>query len=152
MITSEPSASAIVAPVRSAMERTTSAPAALSPLGTTAQEGQGLPGGRPGRCGERRLGNGALGSGHHGGLLGGQVGGEGIMEFFRIHRELYGRLPALPRRVLKLDQGCVQDAVLRGAFNTCQGFALVRGEGGDVDQADDVVGVGGGVGEHRAAP
>ena len=36
MITWEPSASVIVAPVRSAMERTTSAPAALSPLGTTA--------------------------------------------------------------------------------------------------------------------
>src|SRR5215210_3327911 len=30
-------------------------------------------------------------------------------------------------------------------------LAFVRGEGGDVDQADDVVGIGGGVGDHRTA-
>ena len=37
------------------------------------------------------------------------------------------------------------------AFDTCQGLAFVRGEGGDVDQADDVVGIGGSVGDHRAS-
>ena len=37
MITWEPSASVISAPARSAMERTTSEPAALSPVATTAQ-------------------------------------------------------------------------------------------------------------------
>src|SRR6266700_4567195 len=78
MITWEPSTSMIVAPARRAMERTTSLPAALSPLATTAQEGKVFQAGTPdgsenapsatGRCG-----------GHQGSLLGEQVGGEGIM-------------------------------------------------------------------------
>ena len=40
---------------------------------------------------------------------------------------------------------------LESLFDFSQGFAFVGGEGGDVDQADDVVGVGGGVGDHRTA-
>src|SRR4029453_18870991 len=40
MITCEPSSSVIVAPARSAIERVRSAPAALSPLETTARAGR----------------------------------------------------------------------------------------------------------------
>src|SRR5207344_3012011 len=40
MITCEPSTSVMVAPARSAIERVTSAPAALSPVATTAHEGR----------------------------------------------------------------------------------------------------------------
>jgi hypothetical protein len=47
MITCEPSASAIVAPARSAMERITSVPAALSPVATTVQAGEDFQAGRP---------------------------------------------------------------------------------------------------------
>jgi hypothetical protein len=42
-----PSTSVIVAPARSAIERTTSEPAALSPVGTTAQDGRFLQAGTP---------------------------------------------------------------------------------------------------------
>ncbi len=109
---------------------------------------QGLPGGHPGRLGERPLGNGPLGGGHQGGLLGGQVGGEGLMEVCRIDRKLHGGLCSLSRRILERDQGGVQDAVLRGAFDIAQALPFVGGEGGDIDQADDVAGCGGGVGDH----
>jgi NADPH:quinone reductase-like Zn-dependent oxidoreductase len=47
MITWEPSTSVIVAPARSAMERTTSAPAALPPLATTAHDGRFFQAGSP---------------------------------------------------------------------------------------------------------
>jgi hypothetical protein len=47
MITCEPSASVIAAPARSAMEWTTSAPAALSPVATTAQDGKDFHAGGP---------------------------------------------------------------------------------------------------------
>src|SRR5829696_1214818 len=47
MITCEPSASVIAAPARSAMERTTSAPPALSPVATTAQDGKDFHAGGP---------------------------------------------------------------------------------------------------------
>ena len=47
MITWEPSTSLIVAPARSAMERTTSEPAALSPVGTAAQAGKVFQAGSP---------------------------------------------------------------------------------------------------------
>jgi hypothetical protein len=40
MITCDPSTSVMVEPARSAIERTTSAPAALSPVATTVQEGR----------------------------------------------------------------------------------------------------------------
>src|SRR3712207_9386064 len=73
------------------------------------------------------------------------------MEFFGIDRKLYRRLLALSGRVLELDQGWEHHAVSGVACNSSQGFAFVRGEGGDVDQPDDVVGIGGGVGDHRTA-
>src|SRR5215208_1652574 len=47
MITWEPSASVIVARARLAIERMTSAPAALSPVGTTAQAGNDFQAGAP---------------------------------------------------------------------------------------------------------
>jgi hypothetical protein len=52
MGTCEASTSVIVAPARSAMERTTLAPAALSLIGTTAQEGSFLQAGTPMRAEE----------------------------------------------------------------------------------------------------
>jgi hypothetical protein len=69
------------------------------------------------------------------------------MEFFGIDRKLYRRLLALSGRVLELDQGWEHHAVCGVACNSSQGFAFVRGEGGNVDQAEDVVGVG----DHRTA-
>jgi hypothetical protein len=65
--------------------------------------------------------------------------------------ELDRRLRALPGRVPQLDQGGGQDAVAGIALDLEQGLAHLRGEGGDVDQPDDVIGVGGGVGDHGAA-
>jgi hypothetical protein len=47
MITWEPSTSVIVAPARSAMDRMTSVPAALSPVGTAAQAGKLFQAGSP---------------------------------------------------------------------------------------------------------
>ena len=47
MITCEPSSSVIFAPARSAIERTTSVPAALSPVATTAQDGRCFQAGGP---------------------------------------------------------------------------------------------------------
>jgi hypothetical protein len=47
MATCEASTSVILAPARSAMERTTSAPAALSPVATTAQAGKFFQAGSP---------------------------------------------------------------------------------------------------------
>src|SRR3712207_4811112 len=47
MITWEPSASVIVAPARSAIERTASVPTTLSPVGTTAQDGRFFQAGTP---------------------------------------------------------------------------------------------------------
>ena len=47
MITCEPAISVISAPARSAIERTTSVPAALSPVATTAQLGNVFQAGRP---------------------------------------------------------------------------------------------------------
>src|SRR5215471_3755360 len=47
MITCDPTSSVIVAPARWAIERTTSVPAALSPVATTAQLGNVLQAGRP---------------------------------------------------------------------------------------------------------
>src|SRR3954470_11747625 len=47
MITWEPSTSVIVAPARSAMERTTSVPITLSPVATTAQDGRFFQDGTP---------------------------------------------------------------------------------------------------------
>jgi hypothetical protein len=44
-----------------------------------------------------------------------------------------------------------EDAVLRAVFDISQVFALIWGEGGYVDQADDVRCAGRGVGDDRAA-
>jgi hypothetical protein len=57
----------------------------------------------------------------------------------------------VPGRVLQLEQGGIQDAVLGVTFDVPEGLAFVGGEGGDVDQADDVAGVGCGVGDDRTA-
>ena len=50
-------------------------------------------------------------------------------------------LRALPGRVLQLEQRRIEDAVLGVPFDVAEDLALFRGEGGDVDQADDVAGV-----------
>src|SRR5215217_6918633 len=73
------------------------------------------------------------------------------MEFFGIDPKLYRRLLALSGRILERNQGRDHDGVLRAACNSSQGFAFVGGEGGNVDQPEDVVGVGGGVGYNRTA-
>jgi hypothetical protein len=53
--------------------------------------------------------------------------------------------------ILVLDQDRPQDAVLRAALDVAQVLPLLGGERGDKDQADDVRGTGGGVGDDRAA-
>lgn len=149
MITCEPSTSVISAWARCAIERITSAPAALSPVATTAQAGSAFQaGGRSGRLGEGQLGDGPLRGRHHRGLFGGQVGGEGIVEVCRIDGELDGGLGAFSERVLKRNQGGGQDAVLGGAFGIDESLALLGCEGRDEDEAHDVVGAGGGVADH----
>lgn len=99
MITCEPSASVIVAPARSAMERITSVPAALSPVATTAQAGKAFQAGgpdgsetptpRPG-AGSRRCAR-------------QEVGGERVVKLRGVNRELDGRLPAVSNRILERD-------------------------------------------------
>ena len=60
------------------------------------------------------------------------------MEFSGIDPKLYRRLLALSGRVVeRIKAG--NDAVLRFACDSSQGFAFVRDEGGDVDQPDDVL-------------
>ena len=67
MMTCDPSISVIDAPARSAMDRTTSAPAAVSPVATTLDDGRFFHPGTP-EGSERELGNGTLGRSHHGRL------------------------------------------------------------------------------------
>jgi hypothetical protein len=93
------------------------------------------------RCSPRRRW--ALGGGHYRSLLRGQVGGNGVLEFRGVHHEL--------DRILVPDQGRAEDTDLRLPHDLFHGFALIRGEGRHVDQADHVRGVGSGVGDDRAA-
>ena len=69
MITCEPSSSTMSAPARSAIERMTSAPAALSPVATTAQDGSVFQAGGPVASLKAELGDRPLGGGHQRGLL-----------------------------------------------------------------------------------
>ena len=103
-------------------------------------------------CSENaRLGDRPLRGGHHRRLLGGQVRRERIVEFRRIDRELHGRLAAVCRRIVERDQRAVQDAVLRARLDIAQNLAFFGGEGGDVDEADDVLRLFRGVRDHGAA-
>jgi len=68
----------------------------------------------------------------------GQVAGEGLFGLGWVDRELDRGLPARSGRIVVLDQGRVEDAVLRAGRQVAQVLALVGGEGGDEDQADDV--------------
>jgi hypothetical protein len=63
----------------------------------------------------------------------GQVGGEGLPEERRVDRKLHRRLRVVPGRILALDQGRVEDAVVRLALDVRQPFAFVWDEAGDVD-------------------
>jgi hypothetical protein len=54
-------------------------------------------------------------------------------------------------RIVPLDQGRIEDAVLRTIFDFSQGFTFIRREGRNEHQADDVRGVGGGVADDRTA-
>jgi hypothetical protein len=49
------------------------------------------------------------------------------------------------------NEGRRQDAVLGGARRFAESLAFVRREGGDEDEADDVLRAGGGIRDHRAA-
>ena len=151
MITCEPSASVMVAPARWAMERITSAPAALSPVATTAQVGRDFQAGGPEGSDEGWLRDRALGCGHYGGLFARQVGGERIVEFRGIDREFSGRLGAVPCRILQRDLCRHEDAVPRRGFYFAESLAFLGGEGGDEDEPGDVVGVGGGIRDHRTS-
>src|SRR5207248_351883 len=112
---------------------------------------QVLPARRPVGFGECGGGDGALGGGHDSGLCFGQVGGEGLVEPGGVDGEFHRGLGAVTGRVLQLEQGGIQDAVRGVAFDVREGLAFVWGEGGDVDQADHVAGVGRGVGDDGTA-
>ncbi len=86
MITCEPSSSVVRAPARCAMDRTMSAPAALSPVPTTAQDGRLFQAGGPSTSVKAGRSDGPLGGGHDSGLIRGQVGGEGVVEQHGIDR------------------------------------------------------------------
>ena len=58
-----------------------------------------------------------------------EVGGEGFVEPGRVDPEFRGRLRAVARRVLKLLENGVQDAVRGVAFDVREGLAFVWGEG-----------------------
>jgi len=73
------------------------------------------------------------------------------VEGCEVDEELDRRLRALPDRVPRFPQGRAQDAVPGAALNVQQGLTFFWGEGGDVDQPDDVVGLGSGIGDYRAA-
>src|ERR1043165_9498574 len=148
MITCEPSTSMMSAPARRAMDRTRSAPAALSPVATPAQDGSFLQAGGPTASLNAA---GALGRGHQRGGLRGQVGGEGLPEQRRVDPELDRGLAVPPGGIVVLDQGRVQDAVFGLGRDLAQAFAFIGGDGGNEDQADDVRGAGRGVADDRAA-
>jgi hypothetical protein len=58
-----------------------------------------------------------------------------------------GGLVAFPGRILKFQKGRAEHAVLRRPLDITEALALVRREGGHVDEADDVPGPRGGVGD-----
>ena len=148
MITWEPSTSVILAPARSAIERTTSVPAALSPVATTAQDGRSS---RPAARSARRTPTrrGPLGGCDQRGLLVGEVAGEGVADLRRVD------VNSVPSRRSRSGspghQRAVQDAVLRARLDLAEGLAFFGGKRGDVDETDDVLRVGRGVRDHRAA-
>ena len=80
----------------------------------------------------------------------GEIAGERVSRLGGVDREL-GRRPAVRGRVLQGDERAFEHAVLRARLDLAQPLALVGSEGGDVDQADDVVGLRRGVGDHGAA-
>jgi hypothetical protein len=84
-------------------------------------------------------------------VLCGQVGRERLVELRGIDRELDRRLTAVRRGIVLGDERTVQDAVLGPLLHLAQTLPLVRGEGGDEDEADDVLGLLGGICDHRAA-
>ncbi len=150
MITCEPSTSVIVAPARSAIERTTSVPAALSPVATTAQDGRSFHAGGPFGSENASLGDRSLRRGDQRRLLVGEIAGERLASLRGVDGELRRR-STVRRRVLAGHQCAVEHAVLRRRLGLAQPLALVGGEGGDEDQADDVCPPRRGVADHGAA-
>ena len=150
MITCEPSTSVIVAPARSAIERITSVPAALSPVATTAHDGRSFHAGGPDGSENAELGDGSLRGSDQCGLLVGEIAREGVAGLRRVDGELRRR-SAVRGRVPPGDERAVQDAVLRSRLGCAEGLALLGGEGRHVDEADDVLRIGRGVRDHRAA-
>ena len=83
MITWDPSTSVIAAPARWAMERTTSLPAALSPVATTAHDGRFFQPGVPLGSANAAAATGRWVAAMTGGLFLGQVGRERVVELGR---------------------------------------------------------------------
>ena len=150
MITCEPSTSVIVAPARSAIDRTTSVPAALSDRATTAQDGRSFHAGAPFGSEKRELGDRALRRRQQWRQLVGQVRGEHLVDLRGIDGELDRRIP-VRRRVLAGHQGAAEDAVFRRGRGVTEQLALFRGKGGDIDETDDVLRLARGVRDHGAA-
>ena len=139
----------IAAPARLAIDRMTSAPAAVSPVATTVQAGRVFQAGTADGSEHANSATGRLGGLHHRGLLWWQVGRQGVMETVRLDGELDGGLRTLSGRIVKRAEGTGEDTVPRGAFGIEPALTFVGGKGADVDQAHDVVGSGGDVGDHR---
>jgi hypothetical protein len=114
----------MVAPARTAIERMTSAPAALSPVATTVQEGKFFQAGGPADSGECQLGDGSLGCAHERGLLGRQVGGERVAQLRGVNRELHARIPAVCHRVMAWHEGTHQNTVLGVGLGVAESFAF----------------------------
>ena len=94
MITCEPSTSVIVAPARSAIERTTSAPAALSPVATTAHDGRCFHAGGPVGSENATSATGRWVAAISAACLVGEVAGERVAGLRRVDR----RTPSPTRR------------------------------------------------------
>ena len=150
MITCEPSISVILAPARTAIERTTSAPAARSPVATTAHGRTVFPRRWPGRLGEREFGDRPLRCSDPCNLLVVEIACEGVADLRWVDGE-FRRRSAVRRRVLPRDKRGVQDAVFRVRFGCAERLALFGGERRYVDEADDVLCFGRSVRDHGPA-
>src|SRR5687767_2556055 len=98
------------------MERMTSLPAALSPLGTTAQDGKIFQAGAPDGWVNPNSAKGRCVAAIRAVCFLGQVGRECVVEVCGTDLDLHRRLRALSRRVLERDQGRADHAVLGGAL------------------------------------
>ena len=113
-------------------------PAALSPVATTAQDGSDFQAGGPHGSENASSATGRWVAAIRAACSAGQVGGERVVELRGIDRELDGGLRAVPVGYWSGTSAVFRTLSLRAGLDLAQALALVGGEGGDEDEADDV--------------